>query len=64
LPNLDQELKKKEGGVPSPGYDPDESSRIQTLLDRDRPGVRLLVDTKKVQEIWDVLEELRHRGGI
>jgi hypothetical protein len=55
---LDQELKKKEGDVPSPGYDPDESSRIQTLLDRDRPGVRLLIDTtldalQKVQEGFD-----------
>src|SRR5262249_35649591 len=42
---LDKELKNKEGDAPSPGYDPDEADRIQALLDRDRPGVRLLLDT-------------------
>lgn len=42
---LDEELKEKEGDDPSPGYDPDEADRIHALLDRDRPGVRVLLDT-------------------
>ena len=55
---LDKELKKKEGDVPSPGYDPGESDRIQALLDRDRPGVRILIDNtlnalQRVKEGYD-----------
>jgi|SRR5215472_2595931 len=55
---LDNELRNKEGGDPSPGYDPDEADRIQALLDRDRPGVRILLDTtldalQKVKQGFD-----------
>jgi hypothetical protein len=42
---LDEKVAEKEAGEPSPGFDPQEAARIQTLLDRDRPGVRLMVET-------------------
>ena len=55
---LDKELRDKEGGDPSPGYDPGEADRIQALLNRDRPGVCLLLYTtlhalQKVKQGFD-----------
>ena len=42
---LDEKVAEKEGGEPSPGFDPQEAARIQALLVRDRPGVRVMVET-------------------
>ena len=55
---LDEEVAEKEGGKPSPGFDPQERARIQALLVGDRPGVRVMVETAErsllqVQEGFD-----------